>query len=298
MSIQQHESRRESLGEDPGGIFLSYNHVDAQRVQPIAAILESRGLNIWLDQVKIEAGGDIFDRINKGLATSKVFIAFAGKHYFVNGKFTTHEFSAAFHLAGSVPDWRIIIVKLDAEVEIPPLVAGRLYIEYSDTEHTAEALLSAIQRFEAVDGAAYGVQRSLAPINNESVDFNELSDSDVDILGRNMLERRLELLREQDNILTFEIRLPKARLVRIEVLRDLVDDDGLFFQLDDYLKDIDISQRYISKVREKLRRGLAGEYEVGFEMLLEDNEAKRDTARKALRQFFFEIAEKAVLHRG
>lgn len=298
MSDKQNENYQASPVEDHGGIFLSYNHLDSQRVHPIAAILESYGLNVWLDQAKIEAGGDIFNRINNGLSASKVFIAFVGKHYFDNGKFTTHEFSAAFHLAGSVPDWRIIIVKLDAEADIPPLVAGRLYIQHSDTENTAKAILGAIQRFDTVDGTDYAIKRSPSPIIKEPVDFNELSDRDIDIMGRYVYEHRLETLRKKDPILIFNVKLPKGRQIHLEVLRELVDDDGLFFQLDDYLKDIEISQRYISKVRDKLRRGLTGEYEVGFEILLEENEAKRDGARKALRQFFFDVAEEAVLRRA
>lgn len=266
------------------GIFLSYSHADAALVRPVAQSLEALGYRIWLDQNRLNAGDDLFVTINDGLQASRVFIAFVGSHYFQHGRFTSQEFSAAFNLAVGAESWRIIVVKLNEAVELPPLIRNRLFLTYHGLETTVAELDRALKSLMAVDAVTLAKVENVDREEWEPFDFSLLSNTEIRLLVRNFLDSRLDLLRTGEEVVTLETPLGGKRLLSALILRQLADDEHIRLELETLMHQVLVSQRYVTRIRQKLIRGLLGEFEIGYEMLLEEQTEKLEQAFVILRR--------------
>lgn len=54
-------------------VFMSYSHVDSQRVRRIVRDLEDHGLSVWLDEIDLLPGDRHHRRIEEGIETSRFF---------------------------------------------------------------------------------------------------------------------------------------------------------------------------------------------------------------------------------
>ncbi len=186
-----------------GRLFVSYSRTDAEVVQSICAALVARGISIWIDQNEIQGGEDILARINSGLEESKIFVAFVGDGYFDNGRFTSSEFGAAFYKATSTPDWQVLVVKLREDLQLPPMVASRLYLVHRDPESTADSLVQAIGRYDAQSSEVVECLEMELGKNLESIGIGDINDRDLDLLVTTLLSRRYTLLRGDGGLITF-----------------------------------------------------------------------------------------------
>lgn len=281
----------------PGGkLFVSYAHVDAAVVHAICGELVMRGLSIWIDQN--EAGEDIVSRLNRGLKESKLFIAFAGATYFHGGRFTAAEYGAAFHKAMGADGWRMIVVRLSSQVELPPLAASRLFIDYSSPSATAEAIVHAAARAELWDGAVYREQ----PLGEHAVagapvHFADIGDRDLEFVAKAFLSERLKFLRTRNSRMRFDVSLPQQRRLAMSIIRALVENEGLKLAIEDLIEAIHVSQRFISKFSRQIDEGFLGKFEVSVKINIERQQAKLEDARSELRRELGQMAEDVqILH--
>ncbi|WP_164841336.1 toll/interleukin-1 receptor domain-containing protein [Sinorhizobium meliloti] len=271
-------------------IFISYSHSDAQVVKPICERLATKGFPIWLDQNELVPGDALSQRIDRALDQSLAFIAFVGSNYFHGGRYTSGEYYAAAALARSVPGWRQIIVRIEEGIQLPPMALDLLRIEHRGTEQTSDELARALARLGAVDGTVNLDDSGQMPVDGIPVFIGELNDLDLRLTVRGFLEQRNELLRRHGNDLLFHIQLDPARKLRFRVIRAIVEDEATRIELDHQRRVIEISQKIASHAREKLLRGLLGEFEVGYEMLLEENQQKILGAQTVIRRHMEGIA--------
>ena len=293
--LEKKEDRSSALESDEGTIFLSYSHSDSERVHPVRDALIKLGYDIWIDQSELVAGDDLFKSINAGLQASRVFIAFVGQYYFEDRKYTEYEFSAAFHLAVGASDWRVIVVLLEENLTLPPLIAGRLYVPYQGPEKTAEEIAKAIGHFSKTDGPVYGEKSKGSMQETTVIDFESLKDKDVHDIVNAFLENRNALLRAPGIVLKLEVRLPKKRSVMLEFLRSVIDDEGVRIEFEQQMTAIELSQRWIRNIKEKLMLGLLGQFEESYKMKLEQDQRKLDEAFNLLRCQLEAIVEDATL---
>jgi hypothetical protein len=62
-------------------LFISYRRLDAERVRPLVAALQARGVSVWLDQQTISEFAPITAEIRNGLAQSKALLAWYSDAY-------------------------------------------------------------------------------------------------------------------------------------------------------------------------------------------------------------------------
>jgi hypothetical protein len=280
---------------ESGKIFISYSHADSAIVHQICRELTARGLSIWIDQNDGRVGDDIVEMMNRGLNESKLFIAFAGRTYFEHGRFTSAEFGAAFHKAMGANGWRIIVVKLSPEVELPPIAAGRVYILHSTPTDTAERIARAIGTAEAWDGPVYQTppdEPTFGP-RKLAVDFDGIGDRDLEIIVSAFLDARAKMLRERNGVVSFEVMLPRGRRLELTVLRAIAENETIMLSLKDLLERVVINQRFVAKFSRQIDEGLLGKFEVATEIALERYEKKLNEARVDLRREMNEIIEVA-----
>lgn len=278
-----------------GKIFVSYSHDDAPRARPVADALAARGYPIWIDHHQLVPGDGLFNMINEGLKASRIFLALAGRSYFDRGRFTGDEYAAAFSIARTAPDWRIIVVKLDGDIMMPPLVANMLTLAYEDADQTAEAIAVAIQKFERSDGAVYGRAPTEPATNAVPIDIGELRDVDVRMLTRAILDERVGLLRTGRSVFRVEVRLSQQRILHCEIVRGLLKDEGVVFELKHEMDRIDMATRYVSHTKRELVQGLLGKFEVPMLVLLEEKQAELEAAHRLLRSQVTALVDRAEL---
>ncbi len=62
-------------------LFVSYHHLDGDRVKPLIQALRDLGLSVWFDEDAIDDFAPITEEISEGLAGSKAFLAWYSKDY-------------------------------------------------------------------------------------------------------------------------------------------------------------------------------------------------------------------------
>jgi TIR domain len=61
-------------------IFLSYSRLDSSTVQALAAVLEEKGLSVWIDRSGIEEGDAYDTQIEDAIAQTRVVIVVWSQH--------------------------------------------------------------------------------------------------------------------------------------------------------------------------------------------------------------------------
>lgn len=274
-----------------GKIFASYSQTNSEIVHAICAELQSHGLRIWIDQSEILPGDDFLERLNSGLQESKLFIAFVGAAYFQNGRYTSAEFGAAFHKARSADTWRIITVRLLPDIELPPLIAGRLFIDYTTPSETADRIVQCVARAEAWDGPVFQTEVRERPARPMPTDIGDIGDRDLEVVVSSFLDAVPRLLRSGGEFVSFEIVLPRRRRLKISVLRIMAENEGVTLTLRDLLEQIFIQRRYVAGFARQIDEGLLGKFEVATELALERAQAKLSNARSELRRELLDLVE-------
>ena len=61
--------------DDRYDVFVSYAHVDSVAVQQLVGALVASGLRVWFDESDIPTFAGISQRVSRGLAQSRAFLA-------------------------------------------------------------------------------------------------------------------------------------------------------------------------------------------------------------------------------
>lgn len=174
-------------------VFISYASEDRDSVAiPLAEILTSRGLKVWIDKVKVRTGDSFRRSIDKGLASSRYGIAILSQAYFAK-EWTQKELDAMLAMETStrkvvLPVWHNI--GLDMISSHSPILAARNAVSTRrGLNFVAQELLIALEKAKTEDQLE-GRRFSL-PDMSEAVPMQHLSSSKA-------IGRLYELLSEHD----------------------------------------------------------------------------------------------------
>ena len=95
-------------------LFVSYRHLDAERVRPLVEALRSQGLSVWFDESVIEDFAPITDAIRDGLAQSKALLAWYSAAY-PQSRPCQMELTAAYIAAGQASDPASMVLVVNPE---------------------------------------------------------------------------------------------------------------------------------------------------------------------------------------
>jgi hypothetical protein len=288
------------IADDRGKVFVSYSSADSEIVHAVCAELTALGLPIWIDHNEIQPGEDIVERLNRGLIESKIFLAFVGSTYFREGRYTSSEFGAAFHKATGAPNWRVMVVRLQQDVELPPLVAGRIYIEFRSVSETAYQIMKTISKIEAWDGPVYRSPKAetVSQAAPSEFNFDDIGDHDLELVVQRLLDVIPQLLRTRDEILIVDVALPRNRRVKLSLLRGVADNESIRLTLRDLIDRIHVQRRFVAGFSRQIDEGLLGKFEVATELALERAEKRLSEARAELRRELGEIADNAIVEQA
>ena len=108
-------------------VFLSHNHQDKPFVRKLANLLQSQGLNVWLDERKIRAGESITGKISEGLEINDIFIVVLSQNS-INAPWVNEELKVALNKRIK-KQCKIIPIVL-GDCEIPTFLIDYLYLDF------------------------------------------------------------------------------------------------------------------------------------------------------------------------
>jgi hypothetical protein len=134
-------------------VFVSYPHVDKERVRPLAAALRAQGLRVWFDETAIDDGASITARIVEGLGASALLLAWYS-HNYARSRVCQWELTAALVAAEHerALDRRLLVLNPDkGTAHIQPLpLRDKLFL---DANAPVESLAARItERARAAGG--------------------------------------------------------------------------------------------------------------------------------------------------
>jgi len=128
-------------------IFLSHSSVDKEKVSKIADALKQQGSQVWMDSWDLGPGDSIIAKIEQGLADSSVLLAVLSQAS-LQSRWVRTEINAFLNRTRSEHDILIIQVLLE-NVEVPPLLRDRIYVDLShDFAGGVQRLAAALTRSE------------------------------------------------------------------------------------------------------------------------------------------------------
>ena len=81
-------------------VFVSYNHKDALRVQPLVDALEARGIKAWYDSGELRVGESFMRKIGDALEQSRYFLLMISPDYLAS-QWTPFELGVALSAAAT-----------------------------------------------------------------------------------------------------------------------------------------------------------------------------------------------------
>src|SRR5579884_4274721 len=94
-------------------LFISYATDDRERVQDYVAELAKRGIDVWIDHLRIKPGDDLVRAINDGLSAARYAVIFHSARYAAKN-WTNAEMNALIYAAVVANERRVFVVQLDA----------------------------------------------------------------------------------------------------------------------------------------------------------------------------------------
>src|SRR5690348_9961196 len=62
-------------------VFISYSHTDREFTRRLADVLVAKGIDVWVDEMKLTPGDNIVQKVEEGIRSSDVIIAVLSKRY-------------------------------------------------------------------------------------------------------------------------------------------------------------------------------------------------------------------------
>jgi hypothetical protein len=146
--------------------FISHAREDKEAVAtPLAAMLERRGIRVWLDQRELILGKSLLEQINYGLAHSEFGIVILSRSFFAKA-WTMLELDAIVNRSLYREKWLVPVWhEIDHEyvVERSPVLAGRYAARTSSgLTAVADQILNTVHPRKATDLATFRQRQDLA----------------------------------------------------------------------------------------------------------------------------------------
>src|SRR5262245_37179075 len=143
--------------------FLSHNKADLPVARSVGAHLFLANVDVWFDEWSIKAGDSIPGRLNEGLAAFDVFLLLWSVNA-ARSHWVTQELNSAVMRAVDTGSARVIPCRLDS-TPLPPLIADRRSIDFSDHRAGIESLLSELVGDRSRRARLMAIQHVLTDLN-------------------------------------------------------------------------------------------------------------------------------------
>lgn len=141
------ESRR------PISVFTSYSHHDRAFAGRLSKSLESKGIDVWYDQIEVQPGDSLVEKLDDAVTSTDAILLVVSKNAY-KSKWVTYEFRAILTRRPSSEQTSPIIPLRIDDSELPFDLSGHVSIDF---RHDYEAGLSTL--VDALRGMFPGAER-------------------------------------------------------------------------------------------------------------------------------------------
>ncbi|MDS4019359.1 MAG: toll/interleukin-1 receptor domain-containing protein [Candidatus Competibacter sp.] len=209
-------------------VFISHSHHDKPFVRKLVEDLRGANLHVWLDEQDLAVGDSIIARVSDGLKDSDYLVAVLSRSS-MQSKWVQAELNAALSGQLSGKGTAVLPVLIE-DVDLPPLLADRLYADFRvNYKHGLDALITAFRQEDMVP-LLKTAPTPLAPSDSPCI-------TTLDSLTKADLRRRI-----------------KKKMNRTEV--SVVWYDTLFSDMDNDLPGTNIDKCIIELIERTVNRGL------------------------------------------
>ena len=124
-------------------VFISYNHKDKPFVQRLYRDLSALGAQVWMDEVKLEIGDSLFDRIEEGLDETHFLVVVLSPDS-VSSSWVREELKQALIRQLAAKDVKVLPV-LVRDCVVPGFLREKVYADFridSEYENSLDVLVS------------------------------------------------------------------------------------------------------------------------------------------------------------
>ena len=109
-------------------VFISYSHTDREFTRRLADVLVAKGIDVWVDEMKLTPGDNIVQKVEEGIRSSDVIIAVLSKRYVWSPR-AMAELSMFTARAASGDSIRVIPALIE-DCDIPVFLRDRMYVDF------------------------------------------------------------------------------------------------------------------------------------------------------------------------
>ena len=119
-----------------GKVFLSYSTVDKPFVNWLVGKLIKEDIDIWYDDLEINAGDSIKEKISKGIEASSVFLIILSKSS-VKSRWVNYELNDALIYRAQKKGIKIVPLLMDNETIIPYSLSMVQYVDFRNNKESS-----------------------------------------------------------------------------------------------------------------------------------------------------------------
>ncbi len=125
-------------------IFISYSHIDYEMARRIKDDLERYGVNVWLDEIQITVGDNIFERMGEGVEKCD-YTAVLLSPDSVGSRYVAYEIEIAMQHEKRIQR-NVILPLMVVKCQIPDSLNGRLWVDFSNPSNYLNAFTYLLHR--------------------------------------------------------------------------------------------------------------------------------------------------------
>ena len=126
-------------------VYISYSHLDKEFALKLEKSLKAQGIETWIDVFDLNAGDNIFAKIQSGINECDYIITILSKNY-VNSQWTLQELEA-FEMRDVTNGTNTIIPILIEDCELPIFLRDKLYLDFRGSfKQSFDKLVSDLQK--------------------------------------------------------------------------------------------------------------------------------------------------------
>jgi len=135
--------------ENKKQVFVSYSWSNKTKVRKLKDILESAGVNCWMDENMMMGGEHLFEEIDKGISSCDIFLACSSDQYAASENCRKEVLLAHDRKKIIVPIWIANCEVWPPRGDTAVVLAGKLYVDLASEEKfqdSVKALIMAVKK--------------------------------------------------------------------------------------------------------------------------------------------------------
>lgn len=155
-------------------VFICHSSKNKEFVRGLVRRLNADGIDTWLDEVEINVGEFIHQKVNEGLKKSDLFIIVLSSAS-VESRWVQEELSSASNIEKYSNRGIFILPLLLEECDVPPLLLDRRYANFKDDTDSGYQ--------ELLDSIYHHFRKAHPEVNVSEIPISELNESLIQALG-------------------------------------------------------------------------------------------------------------------